>query len=511
MRIHAIVEDAFAKEGPDSPFECDDAAWWAATQATMRARRAWFANCRARSSVGSSSSSSTDDDDDDDESVSCALRWSPGPEFQARLASTATDACVLVCCSGINGGWSGPSGLYTHLARVLPHRAQGRALGVLQVDTLHKLRDAVPVLRAAMRWLTERHPEVHGRVILLGCSMGAATIAHVAAATFPAVCGMISLSGQSGSTQLLTRGRHFAGMRFLAVHGDHDLAVSPAALAHLARRAQRGGADVQAIMLEQRRRDEDAVPGRDRVGETEIIRWHHMWDERFAVRSAVLRWLDAPTEHPRTKKPLRPPAPRAAAAEEQEGGEGERRGTWHAAFEAVEADDAAGTLVCPGRVVLHARGHRLVHRDRRCFGNAYRHLRGALESVASSARDRRGDPRLAEWEVAALARWQRRVAAVVGGSAELAASDAATESDVARGGTKGPPSLFARPVWRCVVPSAFHSRQDELEDDMRLATAHATWWHGSERRTLKRHASVAPRAPPHRAFASMRVVRRESL
>eukprot|EP00928_Gymnodinium_smaydae_P026448 TRINITY_DN20772_c0_g1_i1.p1 TRINITY_DN20772_c0_g1~~TRINITY_DN20772_c0_g1_i1.p1 ORF type:complete len:349 (+),score=40.18 TRINITY_DN20772_c0_g1_i1:79-1047(+) len=189
-------------------------------------------------------------------------RWRPAEKVQI----------VLVNAGGIYGGDEGPGGLWDSLA-ALPQ------LSFLQLDTGHSMEVAVPVLRAALKWLLHQYP--HARILFGGFSMGSATIAQVGAEFRDAVVGAILVSGQTAGTEGFSS---FGGKEVLVIHGERDVMVPAACADDLGMLLSRAGASVRVHILQQRNESSTSLSR---------MQWHHLWHERHVARDIVLEWLGA--------------------------------------------------------------------------------------------------------------------------------------------------------------------------------------------------------------------------
>merc|ERR1712048_1236879 len=129
------------------------------------------------------------------------------------------------------------------------------------------------------------YPQVIGRVVLAGFSMGSATVVKVGAEFHTAICGVITVSGQSAGTERITA---FASKRLLAIHGLEDATVTAQCSRDLAQRAKAAGAFVQLEIFSQAPMPQASGKEADMLAR--FVR-HHLWEQRWEVQAIVLDWL----------------------------------------------------------------------------------------------------------------------------------------------------------------------------------------------------------------------------
>eukprot|EP00929_Paragymnodinium_shiwhaense_P106020 TRINITY_DN71109_c0_g1_i1.p1 TRINITY_DN71109_c0_g1~~TRINITY_DN71109_c0_g1_i1.p1 ORF type:complete len:337 (+),score=38.15 TRINITY_DN71109_c0_g1_i1:94-1104(+) len=206
--------------------------------------------------------------------LAAGTRWRPGVLSQQGSSQSLTSVPAVITIGGVFAGYDGPAGLFDYCASVL------HDVPFLQLDGGHALEVSVPLLRAAMNWLLHTYPMVAGRIVLAGFSMGSATVTQIGAEFASDTKGLLIVAGQTSGTQGL---KQLQGMPVLIVHGDHDRSV-PVQCGHdLASTGRAAGCEVDFHVVSQA-----PYTGAD---DSEQMRKHHLWDERWDVQEVVLAWL----------------------------------------------------------------------------------------------------------------------------------------------------------------------------------------------------------------------------
>ena len=184
---------------------------------------------------------------------------------------------IVVCMPGMGGGLSGPSRLYEMVARQ-------RSFSTLIINTGYDPNVAKQIATYAMMWLRKKNESLE-RVVLIGYSMGVATVAHVVQKNSGIIVGVCAVSSQSAQTSGLTKIKK--GARVLLLHHADDQILPRKDSADLIYQMLKSeNIDTELRIFGEKRHDE-----KNSSTGLECLREHTLFDEIDGVFKSVRMFI----------------------------------------------------------------------------------------------------------------------------------------------------------------------------------------------------------------------------